>query len=148
MTVWPYLEFRWFTKQHRHVTFRTNENNKVFTKYSQIPVVYIFMLKKSFWIYCAGKVWTYQSVFVLKWCMLRGQSRSETCRGHGLVCPAASHEAFYCFDVASNYVIYNTEIASVWLGSCVCASCFNFSYVSSARGHMCSHALFGFLYKN
>ena len=48
--------------------------------------------------------------------------------------PLTSHET-YCWDVASNCVIYNTMSSP----SCVCASCFN---------HMCSFMLFGFMYRN
>ena len=89
-----------------------------------------------------------KTVFVLKCCMLHGQSFSGKVWGPGLEALPPSNETFYCLDIASNCVIWNTDIPCTPSPSYVCAACYNFSLAASARSHMCSPACFGFTYTN
>ena len=62
--------------------------------------------------------------------------------------PQPYHEKYHCWDVASNFVIYNTEMACLSSVSCICCWCLTFSFAVWACSHMSLPALFGFIYNN
>ena len=60
---------------------------------------------------------------ILKRFMLRGENPGRNMPGD----LTQSYETYDCWDVASNWVIYNIDIAYMPSASYVYASCFNFS---------------------